>query len=230
MSTLWNHLIQCQNDIIDIFNSYATEYQEEGLGKFNNPDSGWINRTWSSNSIRRAHVDVVDARNTKGLWMMHVTVMPALHNDSPIYGFDVIAGKNKMTGAFLDFSASATLDHPMMEGFAESVADFVPAKRRELPEWARNIFSNSMVAAGNVKTEEEAIAIIDLALNNLKAYMEEVPEFNGFGDSSLVAGAQNYYAHNQRQNPHTANVMKSLGLPEADVEVFCRDMLFPDIV
>jgi len=227
---LWNHLIQCQNEIIRIFDEHATEYSEEGLDAFNNPDSGWTNRTWHSESVRRAHVDVVDARDTKGLWMMHVTVMPDLHNDAPIYGFDVIAGKNKMTGAFLDFSASATLDHPMMSGFAESVADFIPVKRRELPEWARNIFSDSMVAAGNVKTEEEALAIIDLALDNLRAYFQEVGDYNGFGDSGLVTASQNYYAHNQRQNPHTPAVMKSLGLPENDVEVFCRDMLFPDIV
>ena len=31
---------------------------------------GWVNRTWKNDSIRRAHVDVVDARETKGLWMM----------------------------------------------------------------------------------------------------------------------------------------------------------------
>lgn len=229
MSVLWNHLISCQNEIINIFNEHAEEYQEPGLEAFNKPDSGWLNRTWHSNSVRRAHIDVVDARNTKGLWMMHVTVMPQLDNDAPIFGFDVIAGKSKMTGAFLDFSAGATLDHPMMQGYAESVADFIPTKKRELPEWARNIFSDSMVAAGNVRTEEEAIAIIDLALNNLRAYFQEVKEFNGFGDTDLVKASQNYYAHNQRQNPHTANVMKSLGLPEDDVEVFCRDMLFPDI-
>lgn len=160
---------------------------------------------------------------------MHVTCMPQLDNDAPIFGFDVIAGKNKMTGAFLDFSASATIDHPMMQGYAESVADFIPKKQRVLPEWAQNIFSPSMVAAGNVNTEDEAIAIINLALNNLRAYMQEVGNYNGFGDRDLVKAAQNYYAHNQRQNPHTPNVMKSLGLPEADVELFCRDALFPNI-
>ena len=118
---------------------------------------------------------------------------------------------------------------PACDGYAEAVADFIPSKKRELPEWAQNIFSDSMVAAGNVKTEEEALAIIELALDNLRAYFLEVGDYNGFGDSSLVKAAQNYYAHNQRQNPHTANVMKSLGLPEADVELFCRDALFPDI-
>ena len=227
MSTIWNKLIECQNDIIDIFDKNATEYEEPGLDHFNN--STWINRVWHNDSVRRAHIDVVDVRDSKGLWMMHCTVMPQLNNDAPIYGFDVIAGKYKMTGAFLDFSASATLDHPMMEGYAESVAEFIPSKKRELPEWAQNIFSDSMLAAGNVKTEEEACAIVDLALDNLRAYFEEVPQYNGFGDRSLVTAAQNYYAHNQQQNPHTPRTMKSLGLPEEDVDLFCRDMLFPKI-
>ena len=40
---------------------------------------------------------------------------------------------------------------------------------------------------------------------------------------------QNYYCHNQQQNPHTPRVMKSLGLNEADVELFCTDALFPKI-
>jgi phycocyanobilin:ferredoxin oxidoreductase len=229
LSTLWTHLISCQNEIIDIFNEYAEEIEEPGLGRFNQPDSGWINRVWSNRSVRRAHIDVVDARETKGLWMMHVCCFPQLNNDAPIYGFDVIAGKNKMTGAFHDFSPSATYDHPMIDGYKESVEDFIPKKQRELPEWARNIFTDKMLAAGNVNTEEEAVAIINIALNNLRAWFQEVPLFDGFGDRDLVLTSQNYYCHNQQQNPHTPNVMKSLGLPEDDVEVFCRDMLFPKI-
>jgi phycocyanobilin:ferredoxin oxidoreductase len=158
-----------------------------------------------------------------------VCCFPQLQNDAPIYGFDVIAGKNKMTGAFHDFSPSSTIDHPMIDGYKESVADFIPEKQRELPEWARNIFTNKMLAAGNVKTDEEATAIIDIALGNLRAWFEEVPDYDGYGQTDLVAASQNYYCHNQQQNPHTANVMKSLGLPEEDVEVFCRDMLFPKL-
>ena len=227
MSVIWNKLIECQREIINIFNENAIEYTEPGLAHFNN--DSWINRVWHNDHVRRAHIDVVDARDTKGLWMMHVTCMPVLNNDAPIFGFDVIAGKNKMTGAFLDFSASTTLDHPMMEGYAESVADFIPKKKRELPEWARNIFSDHMLAAGNVNTEEEAVAIIELALNNLRAYFDEVGEYTGNGNIDLVTAAQNYYAHNQQQNPHTPRTMKSLGLDEDDVDLFCRDMLFPKI-
>jgi phycocyanobilin:ferredoxin oxidoreductase len=229
LSVIWNRLIQCQNEIIKIFDEYAQEIEEPGLAHFNQPDNGWINRVWSNNSVRRAHIDVVDARESKGLWMMHVCCFPVLTNDAPIYGFDVIAGKNKMTGAFHDFSPSSNLDHPMIDGYKEAVEDFIPSKQRELPQWAKNIFTDKMLAAGNVRTEEEAVAIVDIALANLRAWFDEVPLSDGNGQTELVQASQDYYCHNQQQNPHTPNVMKSLGLPEDDVEIFCRDMLFPKI-
>lgn len=229
MSVIWDKLIDCQHSIIETFDKKAQEVEEPGLDYFNQPQNGWINRVWANQSVRRAHIDVVDARDTKGLWMMHVCLFPNVNNDSPIYGFDVIAGKNKMTGAFHDFSPSATLDHPMIDGYFDSVEHFVPKKQRELPEWAQNIFTKKMLAAGNVNSVEEATEIINIALNNLDSYFDEVQNYNGFGDRDLVIASQNYYCHYQQQNPHTANVMKSLGLPEEDVTKFCTDMLFPKL-
>jgi phycocyanobilin:ferredoxin oxidoreductase len=228
-SVIWDRLIDCQNEIIKIFDDKAEEFEEPGLDYFNKPDGSWINRVWRNDDIRRAHIDVVDARDTKGLWMMHVCIFPTLDNPAPIYGFDVIAGKKKMTGAFHDVSASSDPDHPMIQGYAEAVADFIPSKKRELPEWAQNIFSPSMIAAGNVSTEEEAVAIIDLALDNLHTYFAEVGLTKGEGDAALVQASQDYYCHNQQQNPHTPRTMKSLGLNEADVDKFCTDMLFPKV-
>ena len=228
MSIIWDRLIECKDEIINIFDASATEFEEPGLDHFNN--DLWVNRVWRNDDVRRAHIDVVDARDSKGLWMMHVCVFPVLNNDAPIYGFDVIAGKNKMTGAFHDFSASSTFDHPMIDGYKEAVADFIPKKQRQLPEWATNIFTDKMLAAGNVNTIEEAVAIIELAQDNLRAYFDEISEFTGYGDRDLVTASQNYYCHNQQQNPHTPRTMKSLGLDEADVDKFCTDMLFPKIV
>jgi hypothetical protein len=228
VSVIWDRLIECKDEIINIFDASATEYQEPGLDHFNN--DLWVNRVWRNDDVRRAHIDVVDARDSKGLWMMHVCVFPVLNNDGPIYGFDVIAGKNKMTGAFHDFSASSDPNHPMIEGYKEAVADFVPKKQRQLPEWATNIFTDKMLAAGNVNTIEEAVSIIELAQDNLRAYFDEIGEFTGCGDRDLVTASQNYYCHNQQQNPHTPRTMKSLGLDEADVDKFCTDMLFPKIV
>lgn len=48
------------------------------MDRFNQP--GWVNRVWTSDAYRRAHVDVVDARETKGLWMMHCCIFPHIHN------------------------------------------------------------------------------------------------------------------------------------------------------
>ena len=64
---------------------------------------------WTSNSynccwFRRANIDVIDASATKRLWMMHLCVFPQVYDGAPIYGFDIVAGENKITGAFLDFS------------------------------------------------------------------------------------------------------------------------------
>ena len=227
-SEIWDKLITCQDRIIKIFDDFGEEFEEPGLDYFNRDDGSWINRVWKNKDVRRAHIDVVDARASKGLWMMHVCCFPDIHNDGPIYGFDVIAGKNKITGAFHDFSPTSNLEHEMIQGYYDSVEDFVPKKQRELPEWAKNIFTEKMLAASNVKADE-VDRIIDIALTNLCEYFNQIGESAGAGDRDHVVAAQNYYCHNQQQNPHTPNVMKSLGLDEADVEKFCTDMLFPKI-
>jgi hypothetical protein len=85
-----------------------------------------------------------------------------------------------------------------------------------------------MIAASNVR-EEEAGVIIQLALDNLETYFDSVGQYTGEGDRDLTIASQNYYCHNQQQNPHTPRVMKSLGLNEDDVDKFCTDMLFPKI-
>ena len=226
---IWDKLIDCKEEILNIFNKHATEIEEPGLAYFNQPENGWINRVWANKDVRRAHIDVVDVRDSKGLWMMHVCCFPVLTNDAPIYGFDVIAGKNKMTGAFHDFSPSPDPQHPLVQWYEDEVSDFIPSKKRELPEWATNIFTPSMIAAGNVSSEDEADAIITLALANLRVWFESVPEYTGNANIDITSGAQNYYCHNQQQNPHTPRVMKSLGLNEADVDKFCTDMLFPKL-
>ena len=86
-----------------------------------------------------------------------------------------------------------------------------------------------MIAAGNVRTDEEAKAIVDLALDNLVVYFDSICDYNDTAKEEDTIKAQNYYCHNQQQNPHTPKVMKSLGLKEADVELFCTDALFPKI-
>jgi phycocyanobilin:ferredoxin oxidoreductase len=225
MSQVWDTLIQIQNLLEESFNNTGQEIVEPGMERFNQP--GWINRVWTSNKYRRAHVDVVDTRDTKGLWMMHCCIFPHIHNPAPIFGFDVIAGKNKITGCFHDYSKAGDPTHPMMDWFAHEVSKLEWRRERALPEWATNIFSGSMVAAGNVQDPEELQQITDLVKTTLEHYLSTVAETNNTAEDTTQA--QNYYAQNQKCNPHTPRVMASLGLDPEDIRVFIQDCLFPEI-
>lgn len=226
---IWERLIKCKDEIVATLNVNCEEYIEEGMTRFNNADYGWVNRTWKNKNIRRAHVDVVDVRHTKKLWMMHVCLFPELTNGGPIYGFDIIAGEKKVTGAFHDFSPLLKKQHPLTQWFLEETKWFKPSKERELPDWAKAIFSGGMIAAGNVTEEKELNQICTLAVSNLNSYIDKIGDFNGDSDRDEVIKAQNYYCEHQQKNPHTPRVMQSLGLPEDDIKVFCSDNLFPII-
>jgi phycocyanobilin:ferredoxin oxidoreductase len=225
MSQVWDTLVEIQHLLEDNFSRTGQEINESGMERFNQP--GWVNRVWTSEHYRRAHIDVVDARESKGLWMMHCCVFPHTHNPAPIFGFDVIAGKNKITGCFIDYSPTGDFDHPMIEYFGDEVGRYEWNKKRKLPEWAERIFSPHMVAAGNVSDESELKQLTSLAHILVNHYTECVGETNNTSESTK--DQQNYYAQNQKQNPHTPKVMVSLGLSEEDVQMFIQDCLFPEL-
>ena len=224
-SNVWETLTQIQKYFEGKFYATGSIIHEPGMDRFNQP--GWVNKVWTSSIYRRAHIDVVDARDSKGLWMMHCCIFPHLHNPAPIFGFDVIAGKNKITGCFYDYSPSADREHPMLDWFADEAQQLQWNKTRKLPDWAERIFSGSMVAAGNVSEEEELAQIFAIAKKGVDHYLKTVGETNKTAVSCL--DAQNYYCQNQKCNPHTPKVMVSLGLSEEDVRVFIQDCLFPEI-
>ena len=47
--------------------------------------------------IRRCHIDVVDARETKKLYMFHCVVIPHFHTPAPLYGLRCNRRLNKVT-------------------------------------------------------------------------------------------------------------------------------------
>ena len=158
---------------------------------------------------------------------MHCCIFPHIHNPAPIFGFDVIAGKNKITGCFHDFSPAGDKDHPLIEWFAGEVTRLEWNRTRKLPDWAERIFTPFMVAAGNVQKQEELDQITNLAKLTVSVYLQEVAKTNNTVKNTTEN--QNFYAQNQKQNPHTPRVMVSLGLSEEDVRVFIQECLFPEI-
>jgi len=226
VSIIWEKLIEFSETVQSSLNENSTLVPDEFDERFNN--SSWINKVWKNNDFIRAHLDIVDARETKKLWMMHLCIFPQYHSNAPIFGFDVIAGKDKITGLFLDLSPTVITDSVLTEKFAVESNQLNYSKKRELPDWAKNIFSEYMVAAGNVNDINELNLLLKSANTIFNEYMLGLSKTNNtVSDISKVKHAFNYYAENQRKNPHTPKVMKSLGLNEDDVDIFCKDVLFP---
>lgn len=217
MPTIFSLLDAAYADILRVFAQH--EQVDEGH------NYSWPNYVFSGPTFRRAHLDVVDARDTKKLFMLHLTVFPHVADPSPIFGFDIIAGPNKVTGAFHDFSPVAP-QHALTDWFAARATGFVPTKQRELPEWARAIFSGHMLAAGNVRDAQELQSILSFVLDNLREYLGRI----GGTDGHDHTARQNRYCHFQKQNPHTPKVMGSLGLDPAEVAVFIDECLFPELM
>lgn len=229
-SVVWKTLEEIQKYIVSTLNYSANRKQEEGMERFNH--DSWINLVWENEDFRRAHLDVVDVRSTKKLFMMHFCVFPHLNSDAPIFGFDVIAGENKMTGAFIDFSPTVNPDHAMITMFKDMTANLEWKRERELPDWAKAIFSDHMISAGNVKEQNEILQVASVATSMIRYYLSSLSFYNMHckkADAEMVRDAHNRYAHYQKQNPHTPRVMKSLGLNENDVDLFVQKCLFPEI-
>jgi len=215
MPTTFAHLDALKDQIITRFSSY--EPVDEGHRY------PWLNCVWHADTFRRAHLDVVDVRDTKKLYMMHLTVFPHTTDGSPIFGFDLIAGPNKVTGAFHDFSPIDP-NSPMLGWFSNRVKDLEWSKERSLPDWAREIFSSSMVAAGNISDQAELKTVLDLVDDTLNYHLNSIGAISG-----EYTDAQNRYCRNQKRNPHTPKVMMSLGFDEETVHDFIQTCLFPEL-
>jgi len=209
---------------------------EKRLHKANeNHPFPWANDVYVDCNVRRAHLDVVDVRDTKKLYMMHLCIFPKVYDSAPIFGFDIIAGPNKVTGAFLDFSPSGDIDHPMCKWFKEEVSKSTWSKQRKLPEWAETIFSPSIVAASNINSEFELNEILSLSLRALNYYLDNLYKFQSKEAYELkiqkydFTSNQNNYCINQKKNPHTPKVMESLGFDKETVRLFIDTCLFPEI-
>ena len=217
MSMVWNKLI-------DASLKMQNELEELSLTKHIH-DFPWPAISYyNPNLFRRADLDIIDAREERKLWMMHLVVYPHLNDPAPIYGFDVIAGPKKVTGAFHDYSP-VDPNHFMMSEFHSRAAKFIPSKKRDLPDWAKAIFSGSMISAGNVRDGDELQELLDLCISNLQFHLKNI----GASTTNDYTDKHNWYAINQKKNPHTPRVMENMGVAPDVVRKYIDECLFPEV-
>jgi hypothetical protein len=216
------------DSVIELSEKISERLEESGSKEeVKDPRFPWRDSVYHGRWFRRGHLNIVDARETRNLYMMHCCIFPNLADNAPIYGLDIIAGPSRISGAFHDFSATGNSSHHMMRWFTGKTGSLSWNKPRELPEWARAIFSPSMIAAGAINSEVEIKQLIRTSLDTLEYYLDNVG-FSVIPGVSYVA-EQNRYCHYQKQNPHNPRVMQSLGLSEADAHEFVDKIMFPEI-
>ena len=223
MSLVWDKMIPLSQNILETLEQSTDDElkytAESGNGYL------WENYIFTSRNYRRAHVEIVDAREAKKIWVMHMTIFPELDDPSPIFGFDVVCGANKITGAFHDFSKNGNC--PVYAWFIDRSSKLEWNKPRVLPDWATQIFSPGMIAVGNISEEEELDKLADLAIESLDVYLYNVGCVEKTGE--LYKEQYNNYCKFQKMNPHTPAMMINLGIDETVFKNFMDEILFPEI-
>lgn len=222
MIEIWPQANKLAEDIISKFGTYDVVEIDEQYQHFNK-DFIWKNYLWTDSAFRRAHIEIVDATKHKKMWVMHMCIFPHYNSPDPIFGFDIVCGQNKITGAFHDFSYVD--ESPIYKWYQNKMENITWNKPRELPEWAKRIFSPQMLAAGNIQTQEEFDQLAKTVIDNLDYYLYNIGVIYSGRD---YKDKHNIYCQNQKLNPHTPAMMVNIGVDKNVFMNFMDEILFPE--
>lgn len=217
-------LFDLSEKIEKIFDIHFQRYKHSSELNFR----GWSDKFWFSDTVRRCHLQVIDNRDTSKLWLMHVNIFPHVVYDTPILGFDVISGPKKITGSFFDYSPVVS-DHSYLKYLEKKTSDLNWSRTRDLPDWAKKIFSPHIIAAGNISNEEETKTLIKTIEDLIEYYVINMKKMSNKNDPILIREKQNLYCEQQKMNPHLHKSILSMGISEKDKNQYINNVLFQEI-
>lgn len=195
-----------------------------------NNDVIWKNNIYINPSIRYGHLEYFKSSNGK-IEVLHCTYFPSYFKDFPIYGFDVIALNDKITGVFCDFTDCGK-ENSFFSNKLRDLKEKYKNNERTLPEWA-NFFSKNFICI-NPKDLNESDMIQDF-LNLFKSYItqSEWVNYNGIynstNDIKRSINIQNNYSINQRKNDKTYKALSAY-IGAENARDFIDTVLFPTYI
>lgn len=227
MYPLWNRLNEYAEYIAARFNDKFERYDNP---KYTNDlhFKDWNDTFWKSKLIDKVHLKTIAPKDGKGLWLMHINIFPKSGIELPILGFDIVAGPKKITGSFMDFSPLHGFSHPYTKYMETKVKNLEWNKQRELPPWAKEIFSENMIAVGNINTEEELEQFINVTSDLLNYYLDNL-EKDSIKSNRDTLPLLNKYCSNQKLNPHLHRSILAMGISEEDKNLYVNNVLFEEI-
>jgi hypothetical protein len=223
---LWDRLNEYAYQLTTKFDSHFDRFDNKKYTQAMH-FTGWTDTFWRSELVSKAHLKTIEPPNGKGLWLMHVNIFPHEGYELPILGFDIVAGPKKITGSFMDYSPLHGFPHPYHEEMERTVKNLEWNKARELPPWAKDIFSDDMIAVGNINTDEELDQFIEVTTHLVDHYLENLKE-NAFVSHRNTLPILNKYCSNQKLNPHLHRSILAMGISEEDKNAYVNDVLFEE--
>lgn len=227
MTELWDRLNGYAQYIENQFNEYFEKYENPNYTE-DMHFKDWSDQFWHSDEVYKAHLKTIVPADGKGLWLMHVNIFPEVGYELPILGFDIVAGPKKITGSFMDYSPLHGYSHPYHDYMKTTTSKLKWIKPRELPPWAQEIFSENMIAVGNINTEEELEQFIEVTSDLLDHYLDNL-EANAFDSGRDTRPILNKYCENQKKNPHLHRSILAMGISEEDKDRYVNNVLFEEI-
>jgi hypothetical protein len=187
------------------------------------PGLVWQNWLFSGPVLRQAHVELFEIPGHFAV--VHLCLLPHVHDPAPILGFDMIAGRTQATGIFLDFSQiRPDLPGGVFPAPAPHAARARFRHQRPRPDWG-TVFSEDFLAI-RPEDDGEVLAALTLAEGALDLYLATLsagvrPQFR-----DCARQGQLDYARAQRSNPHTFRMLaRHVGAQPA--RRFIDTVLFP---
>lgn len=224
---LLKQLRKLSQDFIEEFNTYLTPFDNiKHVHRF----EGWEDYFWRSDVVRKCHLKTIEpSKNTTNLWLMHINIFPHTNVDLPILGLDIVSSPTKISGCFFDFSPTTPERHPYMDVFELLTKDLTWKKERELPPWAKEIFSEYIIGAGSVREGPETDQLREVTLRLLRYYVQGMdnPMFRKEGLDTRET--QNKYCRNQKTNVQLHKSILAMGISEEDKNQYVENVLFEEI-
>lgn len=183
----------------------------------------WRNLVVETPGFARLHVEFFAIPGE--IAVLHLCGFPRLDVALPIFGFDIVSGREKATGCFLDLSPTVPEATPLLQQWAARARLAAPGlgEPRELPSWAW------MFSCNAIAVRPRGQADVDAALRFGEAMLCWLL---GLGSAEIAEPqamrvAQLRYIDGQRRNDRTRRMLAGcIGNELADR--FIAEVLFPD--
>ncbi len=167
------------------------------------------NLCYQSNQFRKIHLELV--RLEQKLDILHCVMFPRFEYSLPIFGCDLVIGKNKISAAVVDLSptnSKTKFSREYRQKLSQlEIYDF--SVTRNLPEWG-DIFSEYclFIQPLNLKEENKFLQRVE---NILQIHCKQSANSKIVSDyeRNLNLQEQEYYCNKQKQNDKTRRILEN---------------------